>query len=81
MYKFEVGDNVEVFEDVLTQKIHEGVAKIVRIHKQNKKVVDCDVKFYIDVFKNSKMEDDAVRRQIKVPSGKRSTQTLKEIMA
>jgi len=77
MYRFKVGDNVEVFEDVLTQKIQEGVAKIVKIHKQNKKVVDCDVKFYMDVWVSKKLEDDAVRRQIKVPSGKRGCVSIR----
>lgn len=64
-HTFKVGDSVEVFEDVMDQHIHEGVGKITKIHKQDKETVDCDVRFYVDVWASKKMEDDVVRRQIK----------------
>lgn len=64
-HEFKVGALVEVFEDPMTQHIHEGVAKIVKIHKKTKQMVDCDVRFYIDIHSGSELEDDAVRRQIK----------------
>ena len=81
MYKFKVGDTVEVFEDVLTQHKHEGVGKIVKIHKQDKEVADVDVRFYVDVFSGKKMEDDIVRRQIKVPATKRNDVSIKDLLA
>jgi hypothetical protein len=66
MYKFKIGDIVEVFEDVKTEKIIEGCAKIVKIHKQDigDGIIDCDVKFFVE-NKVNVLEDDAVRRQIK----------------
>lgn len=64
-HKFKVGTVVEVFEDPMTQHIHEGVAKIVKIHEITDEIVDCDVRFYCDIHTSRKMEDDAVRRLIK----------------
>ena len=52
-----IGASVEVFEDVMTQHKHEGVAKVVKIHNKKNGILDCDVKF--------KGESDIVRRQIK----------------
>jgi len=63
-----VGAAVEVFEDPLTQHRDEGLAKIVKIHRHDKfsdyGLLDCDVRFYMD-SSDSKLEDIAVRRQIK----------------
>jgi len=65
--KPEVGDNVEVFEDPITQLISEGLAKIVNIHSDNNGVLSCDVRFYIhkDDTKRSKLEDSTHFRIIK----------------
>ena len=52
-----VGACVEVFEDVMTQHKHEGVAKIVKIYSKKNGILDCDVRF--------KGESNIVRRQIK----------------
>jgi len=52
-----VGACVEVFEDVLTQHKHEGIAKVIKIHSKRDGILDCDVQF--------KGEKDIVRRQIK----------------
>lgn len=52
-----VGACVEVFEDPLTQHVHEGVAKIVKIHSKKSGILDCDVRFT--------GENQVVRRQIK----------------
>ena len=52
-----IGASVDVFSDPITQHIHEGVAKIVKIHVKKDGILDCDVKF--------KNEDEVVRRQIK----------------
>jgi len=60
-FKWKVGATVEVFEDIMTQHKHEGVAKIVKIHKKGAEIIDCDVRFYKDI----KLEDEVVRRQIK----------------
>lgn len=63
-----VGANVEVFEDVMTQHIHEGVAKIVKINKFKGKVIDCNVRFFKNIWESSELEDEVVRRQIKIRS-------------
>lgn len=61
-----VGYPVEVFEDVLTQKVFEGVGKIVKIHRKSKGILDCDVCFYKDRHGWGKLEKEVYRRQIKI---------------
>lgn len=60
-----VGAIVEVFEDVMTQHKHEGCAKIVKIHSKKNGILDCDVRFYKNIFSSTELED-VVRRQIKI---------------
>jgi hypothetical protein len=65
-YEFKVGGAVSVYEDVMTQHVFEGVAKIVKIHKLSKNVVDCDVRFYRDMLgSTSEMKKEICRRKIK----------------
>ena len=65
-FAWKVGAVVEVFEDVMTQHKHEGVAKIVKIHKKDAEVVDCDVRFYKEYCFIKELEDEVFRRQIKI---------------
>lgn len=63
---FKVNDAVQIYEDVLTQHKFEGVGRIVKIHKHDKKTVDCDVRFYVNPWGNTAdLEKEVVRRQIK----------------
>ena len=62
-HEFKVGAIVEVFEDVMTQHKHEGVAKIEKIYKVTDDVVDCGVRFYIK--DSNKLEEEVVRRQVR----------------
>ena len=62
---YEVGDLVQVFEDVYSQKRVEGVGKIVKIHKQDDEILECDVQFEDDPFENAKSVF-CYRRQIKI---------------
>ena len=64
-WKPKVGASCEVFEDPMTEHIHEGCAKIVKIHSEKDGMLDCDFRFYKDVHTSSKLEDDVVRRQVK----------------
>ena len=57
-----VGAMVEVFEDPLTERIHEGVAKVVKIYSKKDGILDCDVLF--------KGDTEVFRRQIKYLRGK-----------
>ena len=62
---YEVGDLVQVFEDVYTQKRVEGIGKIIRIHGQDDEILDCDVQFEDDPFENANSVF-SYRRQIKI---------------
>jgi len=69
-WKPEVGMPVEIYEDPMTEHVHEGVGQIVKIHNKtsiDKKynMMDCDVRFYNDFGVDNKLGTEVYRRQIK----------------
>jgi len=42
---YKIGDSVLIYEDPITKKNLEGEAKIVKIHRQDDMMADCDVEF------------------------------------
>ena len=49
------GKNVRVYEDPITQDKFEGIARIIRIHKEDSECIHADVLFLSDGFEGTEV--------------------------